>query len=134
MISDCYITPAVVNYEGNYPYASAAKGESRQKTTPVGIFPSNAFGLYDMHGNLREWCLDEWDYNYDRALLDGSAKGDIHSHDSGKFRPLRGGSTVDYAWDCRSAHRLNNTASAHDSTYGLRVVTVPFSPPSSQSF
>jgi eukaryotic-like serine/threonine-protein kinase len=128
------ITPAVVNYNGNFPYSGAAKGEFREKTTPVGIFPANAFGLYDMHGNLWEWCLDEWVDNYNNAPVDGSARGDINSRDSGKQRLLRGGSWFNGAWICRSANRSYRAASDRSNIYGLRVVAVASSTPSRQNF
>jgi eukaryotic-like serine/threonine-protein kinase len=117
------ITPEIVNYDGNYPYGGAAKGEYRQKTTPVGSFPANAFGLYDMHGNLWEWCLDEWQDNYNNAPTDGSTRGDINSRGSDKIRLLRGGSWGSNARYCRSAYRNSLTASYRDGNVGLRVVS-----------
>jgi formylglycine-generating enzyme required for sulfatase activity len=96
------ITTELVNYCGNVTYGNAPKGEYRNQTTPVGQFPANAFGLYDMHGNVREWCVDEWHENYAGAPTDGSVwlNGDKDKS------PLRGGSWDYYPNDCRSAFRF----------------------------
>jgi eukaryotic-like serine/threonine-protein kinase len=129
------ITPEIVNYNGNYPYGNAAKGEYRQKTTIVGSFPANSFGLYDMHGNLWEWCLDERSDNYNNAPTDDSARGDINSRASDKLRLLRGGSWFNLARYCRSAHRdLYINASNRNNNVGLRVVSGAASTPSCQNF
>ncbi|MDB9398545.1 bifunctional serine/threonine-protein kinase/formylglycine-generating enzyme family protein, partial [Microcystis aeruginosa CS-567/02-A1] len=66
------ITTDLVNYNGNFPYASAPKGEYRQQTTDVGNFPPNSFGLYDMHGNIWEWCQDIYNSSYQGAPIDGT--------------------------------------------------------------
>ena len=55
------------NYNGNHTYGSGRKGVYRKKTDPVGLFPANAFGLYDMHGNAREWVEDCWHGSYASA-------------------------------------------------------------------
>jgi formylglycine-generating enzyme required for sulfatase activity len=66
------ITPDLANYNGNFTYRSEPKGQYRQETTEVGSFPPNAFGLYDLHGNVLEWCADSWHANYVDAPIDGS--------------------------------------------------------------
>jgi eukaryotic-like serine/threonine-protein kinase len=117
------ITPSVVNYDGNFPYREAARGKFRSRTTSVGSFPPNLFGLYDLHGNLWEWCLDEWVDSYNGAPNDGSARGDINSREQNKLRILRGGSDVVSASDCRSANRYSDAASSgYYAAFGFRVV------------
>jgi formylglycine-generating enzyme required for sulfatase activity len=111
------ITTDLVNYDGNYTYADAPKGQYREQTTPVGQFPPNAFGLYDMHGNVWEWCADTWHDNYVGAPTDGSA-WTIGGNDN---RSLRGGSWDDGAI-CRSACRSSDDPVWDGFNYGFRVV------------
>jgi eukaryotic-like serine/threonine-protein kinase len=120
------IVPAVVNCDGTFPYINAAQGEYRQKTTIVANFPPNAFGLYDMHGNLWEWCLDEWVEDYNNAPTDGSVRENVISLAKGNYyRLLRGGSWRNGARDCRSAVRSYSAASSRSYNMGFRVVAAP---------
>ena len=115
------ITTDLVNYDGNYTYAGAPKGEYRQKTTPVGQFPPNAFGLYDMHGNVWEWCADNWHENYQGAPKDGSA---WLSGGESSTKVVRGGSWYDHPNVCRSAIRGLRNPVFSNYVIGLRVVCV----------
>ncbi|ACC85070.1 formylglycine-generating enzyme family protein [Nostoc punctiforme] len=95
-------------YEWSGSYGRGPKGIYRQETTPVGSFGvANAFGLYDMHGNVWEWCLDNWHDNYEGAPIDGSAWLNDNNNFSQKKENavLRGGSWLGYPYDCRSASR-----------------------------
>lgn len=116
------IIPSVVNYNGEHPYAQAAKGIFRQKATPVATFAPNLFGLYDMHGNLWEWCLDEWFDSYDGAPTDGSPWGNITVRDGQQLRVVRGGSWFSHARICRAASRAGLFALFRHNFYGMRVV------------
>jgi formylglycine-generating enzyme required for sulfatase activity len=109
-------------YEGEtYPgfYGVGSRGEYRKQTTDVDIFPANAFGLYDMHGNVWEWCLDHWHDNYEGAPTDGSA---WLSEDKSLNRLLRGGSWNLYPRFCRSAVRFNGTPDDRFNDIGFRVL------------
>ena len=87
------ISTEQANYDGNYTFGGGRKGEYRQRTVPVKSFEPNPWGLYQVHGNVGEWCEDCWNESYNGAPSDGSAwtAGDC------AFRLLRGGS-----WDHRS--------------------------------
>jgi serine/threonine protein kinase len=117
------ITTNLVNYNGNYTYAAEPKGQNRQQTTNVGSFPPNAFGLYDMHGNMWEWCADHWHENYIGAPTDGSAWVDENNND-GRLRVQRGGSWYGNPEVCRSAVRLYNVPNSRRFDDGFRVVYV----------
>ena len=113
------ITTGLVNYCGSYTYGNAPKGEYREQTTPVGQFPANAFGLYDMHGNVWEWCADECHKNYADAPTDGS----IWLNGDKDKSLLRGGSWADYPDLCRSAIRFFYLRrDDHNYFTGFRVV------------
>ncbi|MGK7918594.1 MAG: SUMF1/EgtB/PvdO family nonheme iron enzyme [Trichodesmium sp.] len=114
------ITPELVNYNGNYPYADAPKGIYREETTDVGIFPPNSFGLYDMHGNVWEWCLDVWHDNYHGAPTDGSA---WETGSNSNRRLLRGGCWEFNSGNCRSSGRGNYYADNLIIVTGFRIVS-----------
>ena len=96
------ITTDLANYNGNYTYGNGVKGSHRKETTEVGSFKiANQFGLYDMHGNVWEWCQDDWLDNYANAPKDGSA----WTSQSGNTKVLRGGSWFSNPHYCRSASR-----------------------------
>jgi formylglycine-generating enzyme required for sulfatase activity len=112
------VTPALVNYDGNFPYGQAARGEYRQKTWPVFSGPPTAFGLYNMHGNLWEWCEDIWQDSYNGLPVDGSAN---LSRGRADVRVLRGGSWDFSARSCRSAFRGRLIPAIHNQNIGFRV-------------
>jgi formylglycine-generating enzyme required for sulfatase activity len=93
--------------------------KQRGQTSPVGNFLPNAFGLYDMHGNVWEWSQDNWHDNYEDAPNDGSAW--IIGGNSGRY-VLRGGSWIDLPRDCRSALRDNDYPEDRYDFVGFRVV------------
>ncbi len=104
------------NYDGNYPLEGCPKGQYREKTVPVGSFAPNAWGLYDMHGNVWEWCQD-WYGDYPTgAVTDPIGAGD------GSCRVLRGGGWFSSARLCRTAYRRSNSPGDRGNNGGFRLV------------
>lgn len=114
------ITTKLANYDGSSVYGLGPQGNYLQKTTPVGSFPANAFGLYDMHGLVWEWCADHWHDTYTNAPVDGKAWLDATATESA-HRLLRGGAWSQPPEDCRSANRLENEPNYKTNSIGLRV-------------
>ena len=94
-------------------------GNAGGQTHPVGQKSPNAFGLYDMHGNVWEWCQDVWHGNYDDAPSDGSA---WEQGGDASRRLLRGGSWINLTACCRSAFRLNDNPDYRYDLIGVRVL------------
>jgi formylglycine-generating enzyme required for sulfatase activity len=107
------------NYDGNFTYGSGSKGEDRQKTVAVGSFAPNAWGLYDMHGNVWEWCQD-WDGFYPST----EAVNPV-GPENGQDRVLRGGSFYAPPSGCRSATRVRHSPKIRGMNLGFRVVCAP---------
>ena len=107
------------NYDGNYTYGKGKKGVYRERTTDVGSFPPNDFGLYDMHGNVWEWVADTYHENYKGAPNDGSVWGKLGDK---KAKVLRGGSWSYYPYGCRSAARGRSAPDNRNNNIGARVV------------
>jgi len=119
------LTTDQANYNGNYPYNENKKGQYRQKTVPVNSFAPNDWKLYNMHGNVWEWCYDWYDENYYNTC---KAKGTVENPigaSSGSFRVLRGGCWGDDARYCRSAYRIITAPGNRNRNFGFRLVFVP---------
>jgi formylglycine-generating enzyme required for sulfatase activity len=108
------------NFNGDVPYGGADKGPYLERTTRVGSYEANAFGLYDMHGNVWEWC-SEWS---DKDYYQDSPRKDPAGTATGTLRVLRGGSWLDSGGGCRAASRIRSVPSGRLINFGFRVVLV----------
>jgi len=112
------LTVDIANYDGKSTTDLARKGMYRQKTVPVGSLAfANAFGLFDMHGNVSEWCLDEWHDTYDGAPNDSRMWGTL----DGSYGVVRGGSWFDSGAKSVSYHRDRYLKQAKSHSVGFRV-------------
>lgn len=114
------LTTGLANYVGEHTYQLEPKGIYRHGSTDVGQFPPNAFGLYDMHANVWEWCADDWHDDYSGAPGDGSPWMNRAEPD---FKVMRGGSWHEPPANCRSATRLKARLDEAEDFYGFRVAT-----------
>ncbi len=106
-------------YDGSVKYGSGSRGKSWKSTTDVGYFNfANAFGLYDVHGNVWEWCMDHWHENYNGAPDDSTA---WLTDDQNYYRVIRGGSWIDEPKYCRSAYRNGVAPTNNLLSIGFRV-------------
>jgi formylglycine-generating enzyme len=105
------------NFNGGFPYAGSAKGEYRQRTVAVKSLPCNPWGLYQMHGNVREWCSD-WYAEYTKNPF-----ADPQGPDSGSDRVFRGGGWLSDARNVRSACRSRHGPGNRDSNLGFRLLS-----------
>jgi formylglycine-generating enzyme required for sulfatase activity len=110
----------VMKWSGSYGRGNP--GGFQEKTTLVGTFDANDFGLYDMHGNVWEWCQDDYNSSYRETPKDGSA---WLNPEKNSIKILRGGSWIYGPSYCRSAFRSRNDADGRSSLGGFRVVYPP---------
>jgi formylglycine-generating enzyme required for sulfatase activity len=98
-----------------YDWNGSSRGKNRKATTDVGTFPPNSWGLFDLHGNVWEWCADEY-----RPHPAGGGQ-DITASSTNHFRAMRGGSWVNYPWNCRAGSRDRYPRANRYCNVGFRV-------------
>jgi formylglycine-generating enzyme required for sulfatase activity len=109
------ISPDTVNYDGRYPYHDGSKGEHREQTVEVASLPPNAWGLFEMHGNVWEWCQDWYGEYPPQSLVDPQGP------EEGAARVLRGGSWINGGRYCRSAYRDHDDPANRVDYNGFRL-------------
>ncbi len=109
------IDSTLVNFDGDRPYNSGPKSESRRQTVAVKDLPCNDWGLHQMHGNVWEWCQD-WFADYPMPSV-----VDPEGPNTGDYRVLRGGSWIHYGRRCRSAYRLPDGPARRNDCIGFRL-------------
>lgn len=112
------ITTEQVNYDGNHPCDGGLKGEYRQRTVPVKSLPPNGWGLYEMHGNVWEWCEDEFGSYTRNSVVDPIGPEDGART---RLRLLRGGNWSNRASDCRAANRFAVDLDERNAFVGFRL-------------
>jgi formylglycine-generating enzyme required for sulfatase activity len=112
------ITTEIVNFNGEHRFRGEPRGVYGHVSTAGGTFPPNAFGLFDMHGNLWEWCADNWLDDYSSSPRDDSP----YQHRDSCYRVVRGGSWHEPPELCRSATRLRVLQTDAEEVIGFRVV------------
>ena len=110
------ITPEQANYDGNYPYAGGEKGLYRERTVPVKSLPPNPWGLFEMHGNVWEWCADWYAEEYPKQAITNPL-----GPDQGTYRVLRGGSWLNLGRSPRSAFRSRDEPDYRHDGIGFRL-------------
>jgi formylglycine-generating enzyme required for sulfatase activity len=110
------ITPDQVNYNGQFTWNESPKGKYREETTEVGSFPANPWGLFDMHGNVWEWCQD-W---YGPYSIGEQIDTIQLTEQSNEYRVLRGGCWYGFPGGCRSAYRDGDVPAIRDYFFGVR--------------
>ena len=106
------------NFDGRHPFKDSPKGKYLERTAPVGNYQPNTFGLYDMHGNVWEWCEDIYQNNYNGLSTDGSANINLGNSN---LRLLRGGAWVNIGNGVRSAVRVGLPPANRLDFNGFRV-------------
>jgi formylglycine-generating enzyme required for sulfatase activity len=114
-------TTTAYHFGATLPSELANHSFEVSQTSEVGRYPANYWGLYDMHGNVWEWCQDRWHETYEGAPTDGSA-WEAHDDEAEEKRVLRGGSWFFYPEGCRSAVRVGVAPDGTDFGVGFRVV------------